>query len=348
MTIDEVWEVLKAITDIEGSQNIVDAKRVGHVDVDESKIYVLLSIPFEAQKSFYPLRDKIEQELKSKIRGEKKVLVGMTATKKSAEQADLPKTHKSTPLAKYVIAVGSGKGGVGKSTVTLAIASSLAKLHGLRVGLLDSDVHGPSIPHLMQTSSKPKIINNKLIPIEKWGIYAMSLGMLVEGNAASILRGPMMGRAVEQMIDDVNWPPLDVLLLDFPPGTGDVHLSSFRKLSMTGVVIVSTPQDLALLDAGKMMQMCDRLEVPVIGLIENMSGFACPYCGTVSDIFGKNGVKQRAKELSIPYLGSIPLHQDLREYSDKGKSLLHEAPLHPVSTAYAQIVDTLIASLELL
>jgi ATP-binding protein involved in chromosome partitioning len=346
MSEESIRNILASIQDINPNSNILEAGRIHHIDASEERIYVLLSVPAENVPQFHPIREQAETRLKE-LYPQKNILVGMTAVKNNPEPQNPPQKLSSPFPARRIVAVGSGKGGVGKSTVSLNLAVALANQHNLTVGLLDADIHGPSISHLMKNHKRPPIENKKIIPFNRWNIHAMSLGMLLEPEEPSVLRGPMMGRAVEQMLDDVAWPQLDILVIDFPPGTGDVHLSTARKIHIDGAIIVSTPQDLALLDARKMIAMCEKLNLPVIGCIENMAGFICPHCGEETSIFGKNGVQHHAKKLGLPYLGAIPLQMDIRTSSDEGQCLIVEDSQHPLSLAMARITDALVSSLNL-
>ncbi len=263
------------------------------------------------------------------IKGVSKVTAILTA-KKSAESA-APDPHgmsKNPPLElpiEKIIAVASGKGGVGKSTVAFNLAVALARA-GKSVGLLDADIYGPSVPKLSGIEGqKPEQKNDKLTPIEAHGLKLMSIGFISGGDQAMIWRGPMVQTAIYQMLRDVDWGtednPLDILIIDMPPGTGDAQLTLAQKVPVTGAVIVSTPQDLALIDACKAVQMFEKTDVKILGLIENMSIYVCPKCGHEDHIFGHGGAKEEAAKLGIPFLGEIPLNSEIREKSDKGEPL---------------------------
>ena len=220
--------------------------------------------------------------------------------------------------AKSVIAVGSGKGGVGKSTVATSLALSLAK-GGAKVGLMDADVYGPSVPHLLGLSGRPEVMNNKIQPIYFEKIPVMSMGFLVEPDQAVIWRGPMLHGSISQFLRDTYWGPLDYLIIDMPPGTGDVALTLSQMVPLTGAVVVCTPQPVALLDAVKAVAMFRKTKIPVLGMVENMSGFICPDCNKRYDIFGHGGAREKAEELQVPFLGEIPLNIALRQQSDEGQ-----------------------------
>lgn len=247
--------------------------------------------------------------------------------------------------AKHVIAVASGKGGVGKSTTSINLALAFAA-QGLNTGILDADIYGPSLPRLLGLNEKPHTENNKLVPLSAWGLQAMSIGFLVDEDAPTIWRGPMVMSAVQQMLRDVAWDGLDVLVIDMPPGTGDAQLTLSQRADLAGAVIVSTPQDLALIDARKGLNMFRRVNVPVLGIIENMSYFVCPGCGETSDIFGTGGAKAEAERLGLPFLGAIPLDMEIRATSDAGTPIVSAQPESPHAQAYLRIAETVSAQLN--
>lgn len=241
---------------------------------------------------------------------------------------------------KDIIAVASGKGGVGKSTTAVNLAVSLAKKCQLKVGLLDADVYGPSIPLMMRLQGKPEIsTDRKMIPIENYGVKCMSMGSLVDDGAAIVWRGPMVMKALEQMTRGVNWGTLDVLVVDMPPGTGDAQISISQRLQLSGAVIVSTPQDVALLDARRGVKMFSQVNVPILGLLENMSHFKCPKCGEPSYIFGKGGTRKTAEEIGMQFLGEVPLEVGIRRSSDEGVPIVVSEPESGVSQAYGDVAE---------
>lgn len=239
------------------------------------------------------------------------------------------------PGVKHVIAISSGKGGVGKSTVAANLAVALAQ-KGLRVGLLDADIYGPSVPRLFGLTEKPRTENNKMVPLEKFGVRIMSIGFVVEEDTPIIWRGPVVQKAIRQLVEDVAWGELDALVLDMPPGTGDVQLTFVQSTPMAGGVVVSTPQDLALIDARKAIAMFRQLNVPVLGMIENMSG----------DIFGVGGVEAEAKRIGEEFLGAIPLALRLRETSDAGTPIVAAEPQNPLSESFCLYADRIWKKLE--
>ena len=241
------------------------------------------------------------------------------------------------PGVAAVIAVASGKGGVGKSTTALNLALGLRDL-GLRVGLLDADIYGPSVPRLTGINEKPQLDDNrKMIPIQRFGLAIMSIGFLVEENTAMIWRGPMVMSAITQMLRDVAWGTLDILVVDMPPGTGDAQLTLAQNVPLKGAVIISTPQDLSLIDARRGLAMFRKVNVPVLGIVENMSYFQCPHCGTRSDIFGHGGARHEAERLGVPFLGEIPLHMSIRTTSDAGTPVVASEPDGPHAAIYRAI-----------
>lgn len=241
------------------------------------------------------------------------------------------------PGVAAVIAVASGKGGVGKSTTALNLALGLRDL-GMRVGLLDADIYGPSVPRLTGIHEKPKLNDDrKMIPIERFGLSIMSIGFLVEEETAMIWRGPMVMSAITQMLRDVAWGTLDILVVDMPPGTGDAQLTLAQNVPLKGAVIISTPQDLSLIDARRGLAMFKKVNVPVLGIVENMSYFQCPHCGTRSDIFGHGGARHEAERLGVPFLGEIPLHMSIRTTSDSGNPVVASEPDGPHAAIYREI-----------
>jgi ATP-binding protein involved in chromosome partitioning len=243
--------------------------------------------------------------------------VSTVSVQLGVHQRPAPKLGEIGLTVKSVIAVGSGKGGVGKSTLAACLAFGLQRA-GCHVGLLDSDVYGPSIPHLLGLSGRPILHDEKITPIYKDGVPVMSMGFLVPKEEAVIWRGPMLHGAVTQLLRDTRWGDLDYLIIDMPPGTGDVALTLSQLLPLSGAVVVCTPQDVALLDAVKAISMFRRVDIPVLGVVENMSGFVCPDCGKRYDIFGSGGARARAEQLGVPFLGEVPINVQLRECGDAG------------------------------
>lgn len=241
------------------------------------------------------------------------------------------------PGVKHIIAVASGKGGVGKSTTAVNLALGLAAI-GLSTGLLDADIYGPSMPRMLGVTEKPESGDGKMLkPIERYGLRTMSIGYIVAEDTPMIWRGPMVSSALEQMLRDVHWGELDVLVVDMPPGTGDAQLTLAQRVALAGAVIVSTPQDIALVDARKGLNMFRKVAVPVLGIVENMSYFLCPSCGERSEIFGHGGAREEAEKLGVPFLGEVPLHLDIRTTSDSGHPIVVAMPDSAHAKAYKNI-----------
>ena len=251
------------------------------------------------------------------------------------------------PGVTHAIAVASGKGGVGKSTVAVNLAVGLAQ-KGARVGLLDADIYGPSIPLMMGVDERPAIdpTTHSIVPFDRWGVRFMSLGFLVDKDAAVIWRGPMVMKAVEQLLRDVGWGDLDVLVVDMPPGTGDAQLTLSQKVRLSGAVIVTTPQDVALADAIKGVAMFRKVGVPVLGIVENMSFFHCPHCGNRTDVFGHGGGRREAERLGAPFLGEIPLDAAIREGGDIGRPVVESDPRSTLAAAFLSVADKVLMALN--
>mmetsp|Transcript_34400 Transcript_34400/g.86390 ORF Transcript_34400/g.86390 Transcript_34400/m.86390 type:complete len:334 (-) Transcript_34400:269-1270(-) len=295
------------------------------------------------------------------------VLPSYSLSRAASSTASLRRT---IPHVRHVIAVASGKGGVGKSTTAVNLALAMSARHR-RVGVLDADISGPSIPRLLGLDAalisepgastvddspsrrdlRPTVRDGKLVPLENYGVRCMSIGFLVEPDVAVAWRGPMVMSALDQLLFDVRWAgddeaPLDVLVVDLPPGTGDVHLSLMQRVSLSGGVVVSTPQDLALMDARRGAALFAKMQVPVLGLVENMSSFACPACGEVTPLFGCGGAESTARRMRLPFLGGVPLHLRLRETSDAGTPVTVLEPTSPLAQHYVLIADQILAQLD--
>ncbi|KAI4364227.1 hypothetical protein MLD38_020349 [Melastoma candidum] len=246
-----------------------------------------------------------------------------------------------------IVAVASGKGGVGKSTTAVNLAVASANKCRLKVGLLDADIYGPSIPTMMKIDHKPEVTgDNKMVPIEKYGVKCMSMGFLVEKDAPIVWRGPMVMSALEKLTRGVDWGDLDLLVVDMPPGTGDTQISMTQRLQLSGALIVSTPQDVALLDARRGARMFSKVAVPILGIVENMSYFKCPHCQEPSYIFGRGGAKKTADEMGLEFVGEIPLEVGIREGSDEGIPVVVSAPDSAVSQAYGVLASRIVEKLK--
>ncbi|HEU4661155.1 MAG TPA: iron-sulfur cluster carrier protein ApbC [Pseudolabrys sp.] len=300
----------------------------------DGKVFFSITVDAAAVKAWEPVRKQAEEVVRA-VPGVQSVLVALTAERNPAvAQRPQPSRRAPSPGAAKpgipgvtnVIAVASGKGGVGKSTVAVNLALGLRDL-GLKVGILDADIYGPSLPKLLAIREKPQTIGGtRLRPIIRYGLTAMSIGFLIEEETPMIWRGPMVMSAITQMLREVEWGTLDIMVVDMPPGTGDAQLTMAQQVPLRGAVIVSTPQDLALIDARRGIAMFKRVDVPVLGLVENMSYFLCPSCGTRSDIFGHGGARKEAERLGVPFLGEVPLHMAIRENSDAGLPVVATAP----------------------
>jgi ATP-binding protein involved in chromosome partitioning len=249
------------------------------------------------------------------------------------------------PEVKAIVAVASGKGGVGKSTVAVNLAVALAQ-QGHRVGLLDADIYGPSLPRMLGLNRKPEVRGDKMIPLQAWGLSCMSIGFLVEEETPMIWRGPMVMGALEQMMGQVEWGPLDIMVVDMPPGTGDAQLTMAQRVALSGAVIVSTPQDIALIDARRGVRMFERVQVPVLGLVENMSYYCCPNCGHRAELFGHGGARLEATRLGTAFLGEVPLLLDIRTASDAGTPIVAAAPESEAAKAFAAVATAVWARLS--
>lgn len=255
--------------------------------------------------------------------------------------------HLRIDGVKDTIAIASAKGGVGKSTTAVNLAVALARKCQLKVGLLDADVYGPSIPTMMKINTKPELTHDKkMIPIENHGIKCMSIGFLVEKDAPIVWRGPMVSNALQKMTRGVDWGNLDILVMDMPPGTGDVQIAMSQNMQLSGALIVSTPQDVALADARRGVKMFNKVDVPILGIVENMSCFKCPHCGEPSYIFGKGGTHGTASEMGLEFLGEIPLEVEIREACDQGQPIVLAAPDSVVSRAYGQLAEKVAQKLK--
>jgi ATP-binding protein involved in chromosome partitioning len=300
----------------------------------------LVHLALRTNRSSAPAMEQVRrmaETLLSKQPGVVNATAVLTAHR--AEPPPRPAPPAKAPLlpeVAHIVAVASGKGGVGKSTTAVNLAVALAQ-QGHRVGLLDADIYGPSLPRMLGVDRKPETRDGMMVPLQAWGLSAMSIGFLVDPDAAMIWRGPMVMGALEQMMGQVHWGALDILIVDMPPGTGDAQLTMAQKVTLSGAVIVSTPQDIALIDARRGVRMFEKTLVPVLGLIENMSVFCCPNCGHRTELFGHGGAQREAATLGIPFLGEIPLLLDIRTTSDAGTPICAAAPDSPAAQAFAAI-----------
>ena len=349
----KIIEALNKIATIDGSSDIVTAGAVSGVVIKEGHIGFTIEIDPKDKDQADQLRAAAEKAVLA-LDGALSATAMLTAHQSSPS---MPASGRSTPPgngaggtapkqpephqpATHVIAVASGKGGVGKSTTSINLALALAST-GKKVGILDADIYGPSLPRLIGLNQKPQSDGQKILPIDSWGLQTMSIGYLVAEDAPTIWRGPMVMSAIEQMLRDVAWDSLDVLVIDMPPGTGDAQLTLSQRAKLAGAAIVSTPQDLALIDARKGLNMFRKVNVPLLGIVENMSHFLCTNCGTRHDIFGHGGAAAEAEKLGVPFLGEVPLEMAIRATSDDGTPIVASQPDSQHAEHYRQIAKRL-------
>lgn len=348
VTKEAVMTALRQIIDPDLHRDIVSLGMIKELQIAPGDAGAMVSFTFELTTPACPVRDMFKSQAEaavSAIPGVAAVDVRMAA---NVRQSAPPRAggHIQLPNVKNVVAVGSGKGGVGKSTVAANLAVALAET-GARVGLLDADVYGPSVPSLMGVHHQPNVAEKRLIPNEAHGVKLMSLGFLMEDARPVIWRGPMVGQALKQMLQDVEWGELDYLLVDLPPGTGDAPLTLIQSLPLAGVVIVSTPQDVALGIATKALQMFRHLNVPVLGIVENMSVFRCPECGHESHIFSHGGGEAAAKAHRVPFLGEVPLDEAIRVSGDEGTPVGANGANSPLSDVFGHLARRVAAQVSI-
>lgn len=337
----QVLKALAGINDPDLMKDIVSLGFVKDVKICDGNVAFTIELTTPA----CPIKDKMKQEafdLVMKLPGVNSVNVNMTAQVRPSKGE---MKQRLIPTVKNVIPVASGKGGVGKSTVSANLALALARL-GARVGLMDADVYGPSIPTIMGVNKPPAMKNNKLIPIEQYDVRVMSVGFFIKQEEAVIWRGPMLHKIISQFLGEVDWGELDYLVVDLPPGTGDVQLTLCQLIPLTGAVAVSTPQDVALNVARKAIVMFNKLNCPVLGVIENMSHYICVHCGKRDDIFGKDGVKNACERLKLPFLGEIPLATDIRLTADNGMPIVLAEPESEYTLAFMDVAKNLAAQVS--
>ncbi|MCU0946236.1 MAG: Mrp/NBP35 family ATP-binding protein [Rubritepida sp.] len=340
--VEAVKRALRAVRDPATGLSVIENGMVETVSVRGGMVQFALAVPRERAKSLEPLRAEAERAAGA-VPGVLSATVVMTAHREGPPPAPAGRGAPRPMLlegAGRVIAVASGKGGVGKSTTAVNLAVALAQ-QGLRVGLLDADIHGPSLPQMLGTAAKPRVEGERILPVERWGLAAMSIGFLVDPETPMIWRGPMVMGALEQMMGQVEWGARDVMVVDMPPGTGDAQLTMSQRVALAGAVIVSTPQDVALADARRGVRMFEKVGVPVLGLIENMSVFCCPQCGHRAEIFGHGGARAEAARLGVEFLGELPLTVQIRELSDAGTPVVLAAPESEAAASYRAIAARL-------
>ena len=346
----QIEQALENVVYPGSDKNIVALGMVSEIFIADAKAYFSITVPADKADDMEPLRLAAEKAALG-VHGIKSAMVALTADRKPGsapspraatappKSPPPPRTKAGVPGIGAIIAVASGKGGVGKSTTAVNLALGLQSL-GLRVGILDADIYGPSLPRLLKISGRPQQGEGRTImPMENYGLKVMSMGFLVDEEAAMIWRGPMVQSALLQMLREVAWGELDVLVLDMPPGTGDAQLTIAQQVALAGAVIVSTPQDMALIDARKAVTMFNKVEVPILGVIENMSYFIAPDTGARYDIFGHGGAKAEAERIDVPFLGEVPLTISIRELSDAGTPVVVAEPNGPQAQIYRDIAQ---------
>jgi ATP-binding protein involved in chromosome partitioning len=360
---EQVLERLRSVRGPKGEGDIVALGLVSDIFITGGKVMFSVTVPAELAQGMEPLRQSAEAAVRA-IPGVESAMVVLTAEKKGgasqgraappAAHATAPPPHRHGPAGgrpagapgggkagvpgvNAIIAVASGKGGVGKSTTAVNLALAL-KANGLKVGILDADIYGPSLPRLLNLKDKPQVVSGRILrPLDAYGAKVMSIGLLVEEETPMIWRGPMVISALTQMLREVEWGELDILVVDMPPGTGDAQLTMAQQVPLAGAVIVSTPQDLALIDARKGLNMFKRVDVPVLGIVENMSYFICPQCGGRTDIFAHGGARHEAERLDVPFLGEVPLDLEIRLTSDAGMPVVVSDPTGRHAMIYREI-----------
>lgn len=360
-------DILNRLRQVKGpgqTGDIVTLGLVSDIFIADNKVFFSITVPAARAAALEPMRQAAEKAVQA-LEGVKTVTATLTAEKQPGAPNPALRTikpspghhapHKRNNIAprtpidgvKHIIAVASGKGGVGKSTTAINLALAL-QAQGLRTGVLDADVYGPSLPRLVGVHAKPQAVDKKFKPVEQYGLKLISMGFLVDEETPLVWRGPMVMTAVTQLLRDILWAPLDVLVIDMPPGTGDAQLTLAQQVPLSGSVIVSTPQDLALIDARKGIEMFARVDVPVLGIIENMSYFIAPDTGKRYDIFGHGGAKAEAEKRNVAFLGEIPLDPQIRAASDDGKPVFLLAPDGEHAARYRDIARQICDKLGLL
>jgi ATP-binding protein involved in chromosome partitioning len=357
-------QVLDALRQVKSPRGVAlpEANVLSAITANDGKVFFSINVDAAEARAWEDTRAQAEAAVRA-IPGVTMAMIALTAERRPgstpaaappprpqggvqpASAHRHPPNPAGSPMARQaeipgiaaVIAVASGKGGVGKSTTALNLALGLRDL-GLKVGLLDADIYGPSVPRLTGLRDKPQLTADKqMVPLSRFGLAIMSIGFLIDEDRAMVWRGPMVMQAITQMLRDVAWGTLDVLVVDMPPGTGDAQLTLAQNVPLKGAVIISTPQDLSLIDARRGLAMFRQVNVPVLGIVENMSYFQCPHCGTRSDIFGHGGARHEAERLGVPFLGEIPLHMDIRTTSDSGNPVVVSDPGGPHAAIYRAI-----------
>lgn len=343
LNVTDVNQALTKVMDPDLNRDIVSLGMVSNIEIDNNNITFTLTLTTPA----CPLKEKIEGDCMAALKELPDVNIIKINT--TANVSSAPKINDKEPVVgvKHIIAVTSGKGGVGKTTTAINIACALAHL-GAKVGILDSDITGPNSPHMLGVEDyKPTAVENKITPAENFGVKCISMAFFVAKDTPVIWRGPMLDKAIRQFLRDVEWGELDYLIIDMPPGTGDAQLTMVQATQLSGGVIVTTPQEVALLDGRKGLAMFKQMNVPVLGFIENMSYFQPPNTNERYEIFGHGGGRKLALEEGVPFLGEIPIATELRQACDDGKPLVYQDPNHPVSQKFIEIAKNLAAQISI-
>jgi ATP-binding protein involved in chromosome partitioning len=342
---EEVTRALQQVQYPGHKTDIVSFGIVKDIRIIHAEAVITLDIRIRDEKVIKTIVADIKQKIGS-VKGVQEVTVQVAEQPPGNRPVSNPVPEDAfLPTVKYKVAIASGKGGVGKSTVSVNLAVALAKI-GLKVGLLDSDIYGPSIPLMFGIKDKPQFDGQKLLPISKYGVQLMSLGFLLDADNPVIWRGPLVMRALQQLMRDVFWGELDIMLFDMPPGTGDAQLTLSQSVALDGAVIVTTPQDVALLDAAKGVQMFRKVSVPILGIVENMSYFLCPHCHNRSDIFSAGGARRESERLQVDLLGEIPLEIQIRIGGDEGSPLVQKNPENEQAGIFMDIARKIIDRLD--
>lgn len=361
--------IRKQLATVQGPDQRGDLVSLGLIDglsIRDGRVTFAIAVPPARAAELEPMRQAAERVVAA-LDGVAGVTAVLTAQRDPAASAPPPppppppnlKPASSKPKTPHgglkpkaaidgvtsVIAVASGKGGVGKSTTSVNLALAL-QAQGKKVGILDADIYGPSLPRMLGSTDRPANADGRIQPVMAWGLKVMSMGFMVDEDAPMVWRGPMVMSALTQMMRDVDWGPLDILVVDMPPGTGDAQLTMSQSVPLAGAVIVSTPQDIALIDARKGLNMFKKVDVPILGIVENMSYFLCPSCGDRSDIFGHGGARDEAAKMGVTFLGEVPLHMDIRRTSDGGTPIVVAEPDSAHAKIYAQMAEGVLQGLK--
>ena len=333
VTVENVQTVLSSIMNPDTQSDLMACASIKNLSVSDNNIHVDVVLGYPAKSQFQAIKDSVVSQLK-KIADVKNIEVNVSS---DIVAHTVQRGVKLLPGVKNIIAVASGKGGVGKSTTAVNLALALSA-EGASVGILDADIYGPSLPMMLGISGRPESkAENTIEPMEAHGLQASSIGFLINEDSPMVWRGPMVTSALEQLLRQTRWRDLDYLIVDMPPGTGDIQLTLSQKVPVTGAVIVTTPQDIALLDARKGLKMFEKVGVPIIGIVENMSTYICPSCGHEEHVFGSGGGQKMCSDYGVDFLGSLPLNISIREQSDAGRPTVVAEPDGPISMVYQQI-----------